>query len=239
VICGPKGIIQQVQNRIQSYCWNLIEEGAISYEIREIHDINTIKSVTIRPPLWEQEEEKEITNIKIFEEKEFYVTFDILNHKTDSIAYAFKAYPKIKIELSNGFKGGKWVAMLKKSFEKKDPNTIIEIEGKNYRSKDLFHMIQIEDGKKLGIIMDHAASPENHEKIKNTFFGFDEVYIECFYKDQDKEFAKKNYHSYASMSGNIMKQTTVKHAIPVHFSRKYDWKQIEELIEAFELAKKN
>ena len=104
VICGPKGIIKQVQNRVQSYCWNLIEEEAISYEIREIRNTNTIKSVTIRPPLWEQEEEKEISSVSIFEEKEFYVHYEILNHKTDSIAYAFIPHNKIKIQLSDGFK---------------------------------------------------------------------------------------------------------------------------------------
>ena len=117
-------------------------------------------------------------------------------------------------------------------------NTILKIEGKEYLSKDLFHMIQVENGKKLGVIMDHAASPKNHEKIKNTFSEFDEIYIECFYKDEDKEFAIKNYHSYASMSGDIMKQSNVKHAIPVHFSRKYDEEQIEEIIKEFEVAKK-
>ncbi|OEK07653.1 hypothetical protein A8C32_16875 [Flavivirga aquatica] len=31
MICGPRGIIEQVKNRIKSYCWNLIEEDAISY----------------------------------------------------------------------------------------------------------------------------------------------------------------------------------------------------------------
>ncbi|OEK07654.1 hypothetical protein A8C32_16880 [Flavivirga aquatica] len=81
--------------------------------------------------------------------------------------------------------------------------------------------------------MDHAANIENHQKIKNKFFGSDEVYIECFYKDEDKEFAEKKYHSYTSMSRQIMKESKVKNAIPVHFSRKYENSEIEELIEQF------
>ncbi len=239
VICGPKGIITQVQNRIRSYCWNLIEEDAISYEVREIEKQGRIKSVMLTPPLWEQKEEKDITDSTIFEEKEFYVEFETLNHKTDSIAYAFKAHDKTKIELPPDFKGGKWVADLKKAYEKNDGDALIDSNGKEYLAKDLFHMIKTEKGELLGIIMDHAASAENHQKIKNKFFGFDTIFIECFYKDEDKEFAEKNYHSYASMSGKIVKECQVKNAIPVHFSRKYDDVQLHELILEFERAKKN
>lgn len=79
-------------------------------------------------------------------------------------------------------------------------------------------------------------------KVENHSFNYicdcDEVYIECFYKDEDKEFAEKNYHSYASMSGQIMKECGVENAFPVHFSRKYKKEEIEELIAQFERAKK-
>ncbi len=237
VICGPKGIINQVQNRIKSYCWNLIEPGSISYEIREIKNDNSIKTVVLNPPLWEIEEETQINNPIIFKSEDFHVEFEILDHKTDSIAYLFKAEDKTKIELDNGFKGGKWVADLKRSYEMNNHNETINVNGTDYLSKDLFYMIKKEEGKKLGIIMDHAASKENHEKIRNKFFECDEAYIECFYKDEDKAFAEKNYHSYASMSGQIMKETKVKNAVPVHFSRKYEHEEIEVLITQFELTK--
>uniref|UniRef100_UPI0025DD97C2 MBL fold metallo-hydrolase n=1 Tax=uncultured Chryseobacterium sp. TaxID=259322 RepID=UPI0025DD97C2 len=36
VICGPKNIHQQIESRLKSYTWNLIDENAIEYEIREI-----------------------------------------------------------------------------------------------------------------------------------------------------------------------------------------------------------
>lgn len=237
VICGPQGIIDQVQNRIKSYCWNLIKEGAISYEIREILNNGEIRQVTLNPPLWEQQNETYHSNCPIFEEKEFHVEFEILDHKTESISYLFKAKDKTKIELKDGFKGGKWVADLKRFYEQNKADEAIEVNGTNYIAKNLFHMVKIEEGKKVGIILDHAANDSNHQKIRQTFFGCDEVYIECFYRDQDKEFAEKNYHSYASMSGKIMRQCEVKKAIPVHFSRKYNTQDIEELIEQFENAR--
>ncbi|MBL3658798.1 MBL fold metallo-hydrolase [Fulvivirga sediminis] len=237
IICGPSGIANQVQNRIKSYCWNLIEEGAISYEIREIQGDKSYRAVNLNPPLWNQDFIGDFNANQVFIEKDFDVEFEILDHKTDSIAYLFKAVDKTKIELHEDFKGGKWVSDLKKAFDENDETASILIDGKEYVAKDLFPMIKVETGKKVGVIMDHAASSENHSKIRDKFRGCDEVYIECFYKDEDKELAEKNHHSYASMSGKIMKECDVKHAIPVHFSRKYNENEVEELVAQFELAK--
>ncbi|WP_237274928.1 MBL fold metallo-hydrolase [Tenacibaculum ovolyticum] len=238
VICGPRGIIDQVQNRIKSYCWNLIEKDAISYEVREILTKNKIKTTILNPPFWEKEEISETNSSILFKEKDFIVNFDILDHKTASICYLFKENDKTKIELNKNFKGGKWVSELKKAFETNNEGLIITVNDKNYSAKELFHMVTTQKGKKVGVIMDHSANTENHKKIKELFLNTDEIYIECFYKDEDKEFAVKNYHSYASMSGNIMKETNVKNAIPVHFSRKYSKDEILQLIKQFERAKK-
>lgn len=236
VICGPKGIADQVQNRIKSYCWNLIEEGAISYEIREILDDESYRVVKLNPPEWHQEDVGTYKESKIFTEKDFHVEYQILDHKTESIAYLFQAVDKTKIELKPGLKGGKWVAELKQAFEDQNPDLQISIDGEVHTSGDLFSMMKVEKGEKVGVILDHAAVAENHKKIKSKFSDCDEIYIECFYKDEDKEFAVKNYHSYASMSGQIMKESNVKKAIPIHFSRKYSESEVAELIEQFENA---
>lgn len=237
VIVGPLGIINQVQNRIKSYCWNLIEKGAISYEIREIITENHYNSAVLQPPFWEKEEEKTVSEAIIFKEKQFSVTYSVLDHKTNSIAYLFKANDSIKITLSKDFKGGKWVSELKTAFKSNDENKEINVNGKLYKSKDLFDLIHVKKGKRLGLIMDHAAHEENHLKIKNKFTDCDEVFMECFYKNDDKEFAIKNYHSYAAKSGEIMKLCNVDKAIPVHFSRKYNEQDIIALIAEFEAAK--
>ena len=237
VVCGPKGIISQVQNRIKSYNWNLIKAGAITYEIREILAEGSIRSVTLSPPFWEQENEKQYQESSIFEEKDFYVTYKILNHKTDSIAYAFRGKDKFKMELPKNFKGGKWVADLKNAYESNNKDAQIIIDDKPYTAEDLFYLIKLEVGTKLGFIMDHAAVEENHKKIKQEFLDFDQVFIECFYKDEDKEFAENNYHSYAAMSGKLMKECNVNEATPVHFSRKYENEDIEVLIAQFKNAK--
>ncbi len=237
IIVGPMGIIDQVQNRIKSYCWNLIEEGAISYEIREIQEAGNYTSALLRPPLWLKEQVKEINSEVVFVENDFDVKCVILDHKTDSIAYLFKAFDRIKVELNEGFQGGKWVKKLITAYEEGLNDVLIEVEGMTYLSKDLFSMLSKTKGETLGIIMDHAASEANHDAILALFSECDQVYIECFYKDEDKDLAIKNHHSFATKSGEISKRCNIKCPVPVHFSRKYSDEDIVQLISQFNRAR--
>ncbi|WP_294302915.1 peptidase [uncultured Chryseobacterium sp.] len=220
VICGPENIQQQIEARLKSYTWNLIDENAIEYEIREIVSEKEINVYKIRPPKWNVEFVK--SQDFLFEDEYVKVDFAILDHKTDSIAYLFKEKDSVSFnENGSEFKKGKWISELKAAFERSENDKEIEIEGTVYKASDLFHLLTRNEGYKLGIIMDHAAEKGNYEKIKTVFGNADLVYIETFYKDEDQEFAKLNYHSYASASGKIMKDCGVKKAVPVHFSRRY------------------
>jgi len=220
VICGPKNIHRQIEARLKSYTWNLIDENAIEYEIREIVSKEEINVYKIRPPHWNLELIE--TQNFLFEDEYVNVDFAILDHKTDSIAYLFREKDSVTFN-ENGleFKKGKWISQLKNAFENDDSGKEIEIEGTVYKASDLFNFLTRNKGYKLGVIMDHAVCEDNYEKIKKVFREADMVYIETFYKDEDQEFAKINYHSFASASGKIMKECEVKEAIPIHFSRRY------------------
>ncbi|WP_196886314.1 peptidase [Aureivirga sp. CE67] len=234
IICGPKDIAKQVQARILGYTWNLIQEGAIIYEIREILDENTINVFEIIPPVWDLKKIKTIKSDAIFTAKTFDVKFTILDHKTPSISYLFKEFDTVKLNIKDsGFKGGIWARQLKECFENNLDATEIEIEGNKYVAKDLYHLLEQKKGDSFGIIMDHAANEENHAKIEELFSEVNTVFIEAFYKDEDKEAAMLNYHSYASASGEIMKRCKIKNPIPVHYSRKYNTEEVEELKKEF------
>ncbi|MEO9887387.1 MAG: peptidase [Balneola sp.] len=235
-IVGPQGITGQVQHRIKSYCWNLIKEDSICYEIREVVDRSTYISTLLKPPLWEKTEIRKVNDLPVFEEDSFVVEFEILDHKTDSISYLFKGKQKTKIQLPDELNGGKWVRDLKLAFANNEPTAEIEIDGKVHQADELFQYILAEDGYRLGVIMDHSATKQNHDKIKRLFSNADIVFIESFYLNEEKELAQTNYHSYAAKSGNIMKSCNIKHAIPVHFSRKYRPEDIDKLHDQFNEA---
>lgn len=234
VICGPAPLIEQAQAKIKGYTWNLIDAKSIEYEIREIIDAQTIRKCVLRPPFWHIEEVETLQSEVIYSNERFSVHFTALDHKIPSIAYLFREKDSYNIDLSQSeLKGGNWVKILKNAFETQAEKVEIEVAGKTYKACELFHLITTKKGDTLGIIMDHAAHEANHTKIKNLFSGCQKVFIECFYKASDKDFAQQNFHSYSEQSGKIMRECCVKEAIPVHFSRKYDENDIAEIVAEF------
>ncbi len=232
VVCGPENIQRQIEARLKSYTWNLIDENAIEYEIREIVSEQEIKVYKIRPPHWNLE--FVTTRDYLFGDDYMNVDFAILDHKTDSIAYLFKEKDSVSFnENGSEFKKGKWISELKTAFENNETDKAIKIGGKVYQASELFHLLTRNEGYRLGVIMDHAADEGNYEKIKMVFGNADQVYIETFYKDEDREFAALSHHSFASASGKIMKDCKVKEAVPVHFSRRYTESDRLEIEAAF------
>ena len=125
VICGPEGIAQQVQSKIRSYTWNLIQKGAILYEIREVISDHQIMVYEIEPPIWDLKETRTIEGNTIFEDQSFVVKATILDHKTPVLAYKFKENDTVKIDIeASGFRGGKWVKTLKDAFQNQETETI-------------------------------------------------------------------------------------------------------------------
>lgn len=233
VICGPEGIAKRVQSRILSYIWNLIEPGSILYEIREISEDGKIRKFELEPPAWELRD-CGLQEGPLYRSDEFQVEYVLLDHKIPTVSYLFREDDKTSINLAGaGLRGGPWVRDLKAAFEAGNPGQELEIEGQQRPAGELFHLLEVKKGDTLGVIMDHLASEENHSRIQSLFEKARKVLIECFYKDEDKENALKNFHSFASASGNIMRICEVEEAVPVHFSRRYDEAEVEEVKAAF------
>lgn len=233
VICGPEGITNQVQSKLKGYQWNLIAEDAIVYEVREIQNDHSISCAEIKPPFWNIESiDKELDYV--YQNEKCTVQFVLLDHKTPSVAYLFKEHDTLKIDLGKAqFKGGAWVNELKMAYVNEQHQNQIVVSDNFYTAQDLYFLLEMKKGHRLGVIMDHAANTENHDLIYSLFKECDTVYIESFYKAEDKEQAQQNYHSYSSESARIMKKCQVKNAIPVHFSRRYNEEDIQMVMQEF------
>jgi ribonuclease Z len=233
VICGPTGITQQVQSKLKGYQWNLIEEEAIVYEVREIKNDSSIECSEIKPPFWD------ITPLEceleyVYANEKCTVEFVLLDHKTTSVAYLFKEHDTLKIDLGKSdFKGGAWVNELKTANTNQQDEKQINIAETVYMAKELYYLLEIKKGHSVGVIMDHAANRENHDLIYSLFNQSHTVFIESFYKAEDKEQALQNFHSYSSESACIMKKCQVENPIPVHFSRRYKEDDIEIILKEF------
>lgn len=234
-VCGPPGIAGQVQQKMQAYKWNLIEEGDITNTIYEIHEIindDTIRISRMHPPLWELVvvEERKGSNI-IYTDDSVTVFYTLLDHGTPCAAYLFEETGKSKLNTEDcPFETGPWIKELQHAFKHDKKELPVTVNGKTYKAEELFYLLRWVPGYKFGYIMDHAPDAENHARIKALFSGADEVFIECYYKESEEPFAALNKHSTAKRSAEIMRAAGVKKAVPVHFSRRYH--QSAELLES-------
>lgn len=236
-IVGPRGLAHNVQSKLRGYLWNLIQENAIHYEVREIDSNGNIARWLLSPPAWELQPLEDWQDTVVYSHPKFDVHFTLLDHKTETVAYLFQAKDTVTMDIKKSpFPGGAWVKALKEAFENEDKGAMLEVGGQKMPAADLFHLLERKKGYRLGVIMDHAANPENHQKITELFGGADEVWIESFYKAADQPNAEANFHSYSIASGSIMRQAGVQKAIPVHFSRRYEAADIQELLTEFEGA---
>ncbi len=237
IICGPKGIGRNVQGKLWSYTWNLIEEGAITYEVREIVSKNRIKVYELRPPNWDLMEIKEVEVDTLLKNDTFSVRFDILDHATPSIAYLFEEFPKLKINMPKTIKAGPWVNELKDAFLENTPERLLNVHGQTHKAGDFFEYLFYKRGYSVAYVMDHLASNENHKKIIALAQGVDKLYIESYYRDADRDYAFLNHHSTAKESGKVARLAKVKHLHLVHHSKRYAaevFDLVEEGMAAFE-----
>ncbi|MCH2045783.1 MAG: hypothetical protein MK212_16825 [Saprospiraceae bacterium] len=223
-VCGPAGLAKNVQAKLRGFTWNLLtaEDNPVTFEVRELHGGNQIVSYLLIAPNWELNVIKREQHPIIFQNKAFTVRYTLLDHGIPSVAYLFEELPKLKINMQNvPYPGGKWVKELKIAYTENKPNAKIEVHGEIIKAQTLFEYLELQQGYKLGYIMDHLACEANHQKIYTLFKNCDEVYMESYYAQEDYDLAIKNNHSTAHISGQLAKQAGFRKLIPAHFSRRY------------------
>ncbi len=229
IIIGPPGIAKNIEGKMAGFEWNLIEADSFSFEVRELIAPNQIKYYRLNPPEWKLVFEKECTDSIIYSEKRFNVKATFLDHKTVSVAYLFEEVSKTKVK-PLPFKPGPWVGQIKNAFEKKLPETIVKIEDKEVKAGKYFDLFYEQKGHRLAYVMDHLGSPENHQLLLDFCPEVDQLIIETYYRNIDQDFANKNHHSTAYLSGTIARKLKARSVAFVHHSRRYG-EEIEDLLE--------
>jgi ribonuclease Z len=224
IICGPENIGQNVQSKLRAYNWNLIsvEDQVVSYQVREVLAKNQIRIYELKSPNWELKTKGNLHSEILYENEVFKVRYALLDHGTPVLAYLFEEHPVIKLKESCPLPSGAWVRILKDCYLNSKPDITISIEQHGtFQASELFIYLEEKQVFKLGYVMDHAISEENHRKIIELCQGADELYIEAFYRNDEWELANKNKHSTAQASGEVARLANVKKLIPMHFSRRH------------------
>jgi len=157
-------------------------------------------------------ETHEIEEGKVFENEDFLIESEKMEHETPALAYSFIIKEKIRLDKDKLKKlklpSSPLIGELRKG-------KTIEINGKKIDGKKLIYK---EDGKKISFIMDTVLN-KNCDKIAKEA---DLLVCESTYSDEEEQLAKEHFHLTAGQAGRIAKNSEVKKLVLMHLSQKYE-----------------
>ena len=244
-ICGPKGIIENVDGKLRGYTWNLVQnyEGELNIEVTEIQG-DTCEIVKFNS----RERFKPVSALtrtlkgnEIIKEPGFKIYFITLDHQIPCLAFMLEEEFKIQIlrdKLSEyGLEPGPWLTRLKQEiFRGSDENDILQIK---FRKKSKVYEIEkpiselkmnltkITEGARLVYITDIIGSEENFKTILESFSPAHIAFIEAGFLKQDEEQAKKTYHLTAEEAGRLAGLLKAKYLKVFHYSFRYKGREQE------------
>ena len=251
---GPPGILRQVENRLASYSWNLIESypTVFNLTVSELHPDGSglrARFSSKRAFARELQERFTISDGVILDEENLRIRAAFLEHSIPCLAYAFEEKLHVNFMKNRlaelGVPVGPWLSELKRSVLRgeRDHTVIVPSAPDGGVGKRAFSIgelkekvLQVVAGEKIAYVTDTAFTPENRQRIVELAQGADYLFIEAVFLHADRERARDRAHLTARQAGELAREARVSRVIPFHFSPRHLGAERElrqELEEAF------
>jgi ribonuclease Z len=238
---GPPGFIRNVENRLGSYTWNLVENYDNDFDLDVTEVLGEEKMscrFRCRHAFRKEEETTGIITDGVLVDHPFYrVRTEILDHRIPSLAFALEEKFRINIRKDvlreMAVPPGPWLMELKDRIAgHADPDTLIRAiwkdETDGYCREQLFtlgelqeKLILITKGMKIAYIGDAIYHAENEVRMLTIAEGADLLFIEAPFLHEDAGRAAEKYHLTARQAGTVARKAKVKRMHLYHFSPKY------------------
>jgi len=250
---GPPGFIEQVEHRLASYTWNLVDNFTAEFAIVATEfDGWELRSACFRCRnrfSRERETVLPVTDGILLDEETFRVRATILDHRIPCLAFTLEEKNHVNIMknrlLERGYRVGPWLTELKTAVLRGDPDDgpfrVWWREGGESRERfiplgalkrELLHIVA---GQKISYITDAAPSAANARRILELAGASDYLFIEAMFLWQDQARAQEKHHLTARQAGLLARQAGAVRVIPFHLSPCYTG-QGEELLREVEEA---
>jgi len=244
---GPPGFTAQVEHRLASFTWNLVESYPTDFTVvaAELHPEG--RSITAefhcrRGFRREGERTGLLPGNILLNEETFRIRTAFLDHRTVSLAFALEEKSHVNIMknrlLELGLPTGPWLAELKRAILRGDADDTpfrvwwhgaAGVEEHRFPLGELRKMIlQVVPGEKIAYVTDTAYTPANAARIIDLAQGADYLFIEAMFPDAERQRAAERHHLTALQAGLLARQAGVARAIPFHFSPRY--REMEETL---------
>lgn len=237
---GPPGFTAQIEHRLASYTWNLVESYPTDFTIvaAELYPDGRCISAGFhcrRGFRREWERTELLEDGIILDEETFRIRTAFLDHKTVCLAYALEEKNHVNIMknrlLELGLPTGPWLAELKREILRGEADDRQfrawwrdggGVEERHFVLGELKSMIlQVVPGQKIAYVTDAAYTSENSTKIVDLARGADYLFIEATFLDTERERAVERHHLTALQAGLLARQAGAARTVPFHFSPRY------------------
>ncbi|HZV83180.1 MAG TPA: MBL fold metallo-hydrolase [Geobacteraceae bacterium] len=237
---GPPGFTAQVEHRLASFTWNLVESYPTDFTVAatELHPDGRgifAEFHCRRGFRREGERAEQLTGNIILDEETFRIRTAFLDHRTVCLAFALEEKCHVNIMknrlLELGLPTGPWLSELKRAILREEADDMpfrvwwageAGEEERHFLLGELKSMIvQVVPGQKIAYVTDAVYTPANGAKIVDLARGADYLFIEATFLDAERERAAERYHLTALQAGLLARLAGVGRAMPFHFSPRY------------------
>lgn len=232
-LIGPPGFSAQVEHRIRSFTWNLLDEKAVDFCLRvmdydglfltratEFHAREAFKRRDIAPPSFPEG--------MAWAEAEFRIEGAALDHGIPSLAFALREVLQVNVWRgvldAMGLPPGPWLNEAKRAVRLGLPDDhVINVPGDvSVPLGELKHRaLCIAPGQVVAYVTDASPHADNRAKILKLVRGADQLFIEAVFLECDRPLAISTHHLTAWEAGDIAREAKARHVTPFHHSARY------------------
>ncbi len=233
VMIGPPGFADQVEHRIRSFTWNLLDENSVDFCLRaldydglrlvkgiEFHAREAFARRDVEPP--------EFPGGVAWAEADFTIESVALDHGIPSLAFALKEVMQVNVWrgvlAEMGLPPGSWLNEAKGAVRRgmPDEHRIVVSDNQTIRLGDLKHRaLRVAPGQVVAYVTDAAPHVRNRDRILKLIERADQLFIEAVFLERDRHLAEASCHLTAWEAGALGREAGVRHLTPFHHSARY------------------
>jgi ribonuclease Z len=236
---GPPGFLQNVEDKLRSYTWNLVANYTNDFEllVTEVHPQYKIsRQYRCRNAFRSEGEERADYDGTLVHGDFFTVRSSFLDHGTPCLAFRFEEKTRINIKKNvlpeMGLSTGAWLLELKAHLMKGEPDDLpVRAWWRDAEGRMVLKMVplgvlrrsavKITPGQKISYVTDVLYNDENARRIIELGSGSELMFIEAPFLHEDVDNAAHKYHLTARQAGMLARQAGAKRIVLFHFSPKY------------------
>lgn len=228
-IFGPKNIIKNVEGKLNSYTWNLVDGYGLEIEVIELNNTDNKKAV-FKAKNGFDKEDLEYVDTDLDLDDGFKIKYEIFDHGIPSIGYRLIEPRIINIQkdklIELGFKEGIWLKELKNKILNNEDGfiSVNTVDGlKTFNIKELAKDICVDKAQHdITYITDIAPHEENITKAIKLADKSYLLIIESVFMDIDFCHASEKNHLTITIAKDIFNRSESEFIRFIHFAPRYE-----------------